>query len=320
MLYGDAPAPELLACAEIAEDAGLAGVWVGDSQVLWREAYVLLGALAARTRRVRLGIGVTNPVTRHPSVTASALRSLAELAGSRVVLGLGSGDSSVRLVGERPVSLRGLERAVARLRALWSDTAQGLRYGAGLGAPPILVGASGPRMLELAGRVGDGCLLTVGRLPEQLDAARSIIAEGRQAAAGQGPFELVLWLPLAVDDDPARARAAARPYVARSLLHPTPAPLRGLAQEVAERLRAGYSYERHLAQDAVHVALVPDQLVDGWAIAGTPSDCAATLRELADQGFPRIALVPMGRPKAAVVRRLARDVLPRIPGRPLAGR
>jgi 5,10-methylenetetrahydromethanopterin reductase len=172
VVYGTEAPPGLLECVELAEAAGLGGIWVGDSPVLWRELYVVLGAAAERTGRIRLGPAVTNPVSRHVAVTASALMTLQELSGGRTARGLGLGASAVRTVGARPARLAELERTVAEVRAFWAGGEGGLGYGGGQPPIPILLGASGPRMLELSGRIGDGCLVVVGLHPRQLEPAR----------------------------------------------------------------------------------------------------------------------------------------------------
>jgi 5,10-methylenetetrahydromethanopterin reductase len=306
VVYGTEPPAALLACVELAEEAGLGGIWVGDSPVLWRELYTLLGAAAARTGRVRLGPGVTNPVSRQLAVTASALMTLQELSGGRAALGLGLGASAVRTVGARPARLAELESAVAELRSFWGGRGNGLAYGDGQPRIPIHLGASGPRMLELSGRIGDGCLAVVGLHPRQLEAARERIAAGRPRKG----FELTFWVPFAVADEAAPAREAVKSYVARSLRHPLPAELTPLEQEAAERIRASYSYEQHLAPDADHARLVPDEIVADWAVAGTPDDCQKQLERLDLRRGDRIGLVPMGRgSKLEQVRRFVSEVL-----------
>src|SRR5919199_2985632 len=121
--WGSLDARTVLDDVQRAERLGYDSVWIGDSQLLWREAYVLLGAAAALTRRVRLGIGVTNPVTRHPTVTASAMLTLQEASGGRALMGVGVGSTSVRTLGQQPVSRAELARWVELLRALWSGDA-----------------------------------------------------------------------------------------------------------------------------------------------------------------------------------------------------
>lgn len=312
VVYGTEAPAGLLECIDLAEEAGLGGIWVGDSPVLWRELYVLLGAAAARTERIRLGPGVTNPVTRHLSVTASALMTLQELSGGRAALGLGLGASAVATVGAKPARLAELEQAVATLRGRWAGGADGLAYGAEQRRIPVHIGASGPRMLELAGRIGDGCLAAVGLHPRQLQAARERIAAG-------GPrdgFELTFWVPFAVAEDPDEAREDVKSYVARSLRHPLPAELTPLEQETAERVRAAYAYDEHLAPGAAHARAVPDEIVADWAVAGTAGECRELLARLVLREGERLAFVPMGRePKPAQVRRLLDDVLTETPAK-----
>jgi 5,10-methylenetetrahydromethanopterin reductase len=306
VVYGTEPPAGLLACTELAEEVGLGGIWVGDSPVLWRELYTLLGAAAARTGRVRLGPAVTNPVSRQLAVTASALMTLQELSGGRATLGLGLGASAVRTVGARPARLAELESAVAELRSFWSENGDGLAYGAGQPRIPIHLGASGPRMLELSGRIGDGCLAVVGLHPRQLEGARERIAAG-------GPrkgFEVTFWVPFAVADESGPAREAVKSYVARSLRHPLPAELTPVEQEAAERIQASYSYDQHLAPDAAHARLVPDEIVEDWAVAGTPDECRKQLERLDLRRGDRIGLVPMGSgSKLQEVRRFVSEVL-----------
>jgi 5,10-methylenetetrahydromethanopterin reductase len=306
VVYGTEAPAGLLESVELAESAGLGGIWVGDSPVLWRELYVLLGAAAERTERIRVGPAVTNPVSRQVAVTASALMTLQELSAGRAALGLGLGASALRTVGAKPARLAELEETVSELRRLWAGADGGLAYGAGQPGIPLLLGASGPRMLELAGRIGDGCLAVVGLHPRQLAAARERVAAG----GAQAGFELVFWVPYAVADDPEESREDVKSYVARSLRHPLPAELTPVEREAAERVRAAYSFGEHLAPGAGHARLVPDEIVEDWAIAGTPTDCREQLGRLDLRPGERIGLVPMGRdPKPLQVRRLLEEVL-----------
>jgi 5,10-methylenetetrahydromethanopterin reductase len=306
VVYGTEAPQGLLECVERAEAAGLGGIWAGDSPVLWRELYVVLGAAAERTGRLRIGPAVTNPISRHAAVTASALMTLQELSGGRAALGLGLGASAVRTVGAEPARLAELERAVTEIRTYWAGGERGLGYGGGQPRIPLLVGASGPRMLELAGRIGDGCLAVVGLHPRQLEAARSRLRAGGPSER----FEIVWWVPIVAADDPAQARDDVKAYVARSLRHPLPAELTSVEREAAERIRASYDYRRHL-QPGAFAALVPEEIVADWAVAGTPADCREQLGSLELEPGERIGLVPMSRePKPAQVRRLLEEVLP----------
>ena len=88
-----------------AEAAGFGYGWLFDSHVLWRDPYPLLTLMVGATKRMRLGTCVTNPATREPSVTASALAVLDELSGGRMDLGIGRGDSARRVLGKPPTTM-----------------------------------------------------------------------------------------------------------------------------------------------------------------------------------------------------------------------
>src|SRR5499425_976040 len=114
--------PESLAgfgglCRE-AEDSGFDWLGVADSQSVFRELYVALTLAALNTRRVRLGPLVTNPLTRHLVVTASAISTIDELSGGRAMLGIGSGDSAIFTLGAPPATVAGLEDSIATLNRL----------------------------------------------------------------------------------------------------------------------------------------------------------------------------------------------------------
>jgi len=115
---GHFPFSHMLACMRVAEEAGFRFMWFGDSHLIWREPYVTMTACALGTSRVRLGTGVTNPLTRDVSVTASGFLALQELTRGRMALGIGLGDSAVRTMGARPVMLKTLESAIDQIRRL----------------------------------------------------------------------------------------------------------------------------------------------------------------------------------------------------------
>src|SRR6266852_3171911 len=104
--------------ARLAERSGFTYGWIFDSHVLWKEPYVLLTLMAQNSSRLRLGTCVTNPATREPSVTASALAVLQILSKGRMDLGIGRGDSARRVLGKKPTTLDDLEAAALVIRDL----------------------------------------------------------------------------------------------------------------------------------------------------------------------------------------------------------
>src|SRR5512132_1594063 len=107
-LFPTEPLPKMIHLAKLSEELGFTHVWVGDSHLIWHEAYVHMTAVALNTTRVKIGTGVTNPLTRHPSVVASAYATLEEYSAGRMIVGIGLGDSSVETMGLKPSTLANL--------------------------------------------------------------------------------------------------------------------------------------------------------------------------------------------------------------------
>ena len=306
--------------ARLAEELGYDSVWLGDSQLIWRELYVLLGALAVTTARVALGVGVTNPVTRHPAVTASAIVTAQELSRGRAILGVGVGDSAVHTVGLAPATRADLTRFVETVRSLsrgepvqGSAGAMRLAFGSERACPPIVVGASGPKMLWLAGHVGDGVIVTrQARADERLQAMLACVREGQAASARPDrPFVVCLSAAAAVHDDRRKAIAAVRPHAARSLLTPLWS-LSETAQRATELVKASYDYNEHMNPGAAHALAIPDEVVAQYVIAGRPDECIAQVESLFAAGVDEITvrLYPMaGQSRLASMEAFAREVM-----------
>src|SRR3954465_8326436 len=164
-LKPDHSIPETLELTRVAEDAGFEHGWVFDSHVLWREAYPLLTLMAEHSNRLRLGTCVTNPGTREPTVTASALATLDEISGGRMDLGIGRGDSARRMLGKPPITMANTEEAIRVIRTLVAGGS--IDYeGTQLNFPwtrgwelPVWIAGYGPMALAMTGRVADGVIL-----------------------------------------------------------------------------------------------------------------------------------------------------------------
>ena len=186
------------AWAIAAEEAGYDLLGYGDSQCLIPEMNVALAALAGVTSRALLCPTVSNPITRHPTVAASAFAALQELSAGRTRFCLGSGDSAALSIGERPSTLRELEdfgRAFAALTRGERATYHGreVRLEWSTRAVPLWIAAGGPRTMELAGTIADGVLLGAG-LSEPV--VRDAVARVRGAAqrAGRDPETVEIWI------------------------------------------------------------------------------------------------------------------------------
>lgn len=303
----------------LAEELGYDNVWFGDSQNIWREAYVNMAAAAVGTERIVFGTGVTQAITRHPSVLASVWATLHELTGGRTACGIGTGDSSLRTMGLSPMKLAELEDTVTDLRALFagneaiersSEAPFRLNY---VDVPrdiPIYIAASAPKITELTGRIADGVILLVGTDERFITAGLERLERGAKASGRTlDDLHIVLWTPTAIHEDPAVARDLVRAHVARVIIRPLPAELPEDKMEQVRQLRESYDYYHHLDTSAGHADLVPDELIPHFALAGTPEECAARVAALSALPIDQIAIVPftpVGGDRGQTMREFAR--------------
>ena len=193
------PDEDFLSVVGAAERGGFDFLGVTDSQSLAHELHTSLGAAARETERIALGPTVTNPVTRHPVVTASAMCTLDSLSGGRARIGVGSGDSAVHTLGERPASLAE-KRAFVELfealcrgeRAEYEGNEVGLtwvRKREERPEIPVYLTAEGPKSFRMAGEIADRVLVGTGIAPEVLEEATRRINEGAREA-GRDPDDV----------------------------------------------------------------------------------------------------------------------------------
>jgi 5,10-methylenetetrahydromethanopterin reductase len=299
------PLPVIVRQVQLAESLGYDTAWITDTHLVCRELWVTLAACATATSRIRLGPGITVPHTRHVSVTASAIASLHELAPGRLVLGIGTGGSAAETMGlavAKMARVATLESMATSLRHLLACEAVRLDTGtdarlAWLERPvsiPLYLAGSGPRMLETAGRLGDGAIMYSGVDPWLVEAALGCVRAGARAA-GRGPadVEIAIWAPTSIAADRAVARDHVRGRVASALRHAFPVRWSPEDQRVIDQVRAAYDSYQHATAASRHRLLVTDRFVDLMALAGTPDDVREQIERVAAVGgVGRIILLP----------------------------
>ncbi|MFB1299041.1 LLM class flavin-dependent oxidoreductase [Mycobacterium sp. pW049] len=305
-LFPTEPTGVMCSYVRLCEDLGYDHVWFGDSQNIWRESSTVMGAAAVGTERIVFGTGVTNAVTRHPSLLASTWATLAEFTGGRVALGIGTGDSSLRTMGLKPLKLAELENSIGDLRALFrgekvAEPTSGAEYHLNyLDGPvdiPIYIAASAPKILEMSGRIADGVIVLVGTAPEFIKGALDTIGRGaEQSGRSLDDLHIVLWTPTAIGEDSTEARDLVRAHVSRVAIRPLPAKVDPSLEKAIDRIREQYNYYEHMNPEAAHADLVPDELVDLFALAGTKAECAQRLKEIESLGVDQVSIVPFVRP------------------------
>ena len=238
-IYPNETPADIIASAKLADEMGYSTLWVLDSHLLFHEVYTLLGALAVSTTRIRLGTAVTNPLTRHPTVTAAAFSTLAELSGGRASLGISVGDSALKSMNLEAAKMSVLAETVALCRKLLAG--ETVSFGEGKTAQlhhvgpdvPIYVAATGPKMLELAGRIADGVILMNGIAPELIREAVRIVREGERAAGREeGSVKIAVWAACHP------SHQAVKFNVARAILRNIPGQIDDLTRQVAATRQA----------------------------------------------------------------------------------
>jgi len=308
------------------EEAGFERIGMVDSQAIYRELYISCVAGMQATQSIQLGPRVTNALTRHPTVTASALLTLNELAPGRVFAGLGTGDSAVFNIGLKPVKLAVLGEFTACLRALLrgeSTNYQGhaLKLTWGKADIPIYIAGHGPKTLELAGEYADGVIVGTGVGDDVVRHAYASISAGA-ARTGRKLDDLDVWWALSayIGNSRDEALSVIRMLLAAKANHLARFPEQDKQvppeyKDILERIHKGYNYLEHQKPGAgtTNAALVRESglesyLADRYAIVGTADDCLATIERMAGYGVKKIWLNVHFDDKLGFIRRW-RDVM-----------
>jgi 5,10-methylenetetrahydromethanopterin reductase len=326
--------------AQAAERLGLDTVYVGDSQMIWNDVYVTLTACALNTRRVRLGPGVTNTVTRHPAVTVNALTSLNMVSNGRAVCGIGAGDSAVRTAGLAPARLSEIKERVEFMKGLfggaevdalppaegadrnvWGQEKRVRVIGTERwGKVPIEFAVMSPKSARVAGMICDGVIVD-GHMGGNAEGVRATVRAVREGAADAGRdlggFRIIAAIEGAIDDDRTTALDQVRPTAARNIARKSWLPdCIGVEHaEVVRKVSEGYRFYQHLDRTAAHRQLVPDAVAMRCCIAGTPQDCIDKVRELEAAGITDIAMTTTAQDERSarnLFERFAREVMPRV--------
>lgn len=315
-----------LELAALGDRLGYATIGVSDS--IFRDTYVCLALVAKETTQARIGPMVTNPVTRHPSVTANAISAINDLSGGRAILGLGTGDSAVRSLAARPATVDRLEQSVTAIQALTRgeeapfDGAV-LQHRWATRGVPVYVTAEGPRTLRMAGRVADGVIMHTAAQPEIVAESVAAVHAGAQEA-GRDPADVDVWvfIKLGIADTREAAVDGIKMSLAASVNHSFRHTLEGkhIPEEhipaIRELIRR-YQTHAHVRVDGANHSLtdelgLTDYLADRFGVVGTPEHCRAQIRSLGEVGVDGVIFGAFGRDPLGLVRRFGEEVLPHL--------
>jgi 5,10-methylenetetrahydromethanopterin reductase len=309
--------------ARLGEEYGFDMVGIADTPGNAMDAWVAMTLAAAATSRIRLATCVTNLVSRHPSITASAAASVDAASEGRTILGIGAGHSGVTNVGGAPTGARALREGVAFLRTVLGGGPASWR-----GAPthlpwvrrrvPVFAAASGPEALRAAGAAADGVFVNYGLGREHVQRARELIEAGAKETE-RSMEDVDVWA-IACLDMSARREAAFEKlgnilgFVAAYILGPDPKG-RGVPAELVpavRELRATYTTrQREMDPTLVKRLGLFDYLRARLAIAGTPEDCIEQVRAAEAAGATQLMFtVSLAADPEGTVELFGREVLP----------
>jgi alkanesulfonate monooxygenase SsuD/methylene tetrahydromethanopterin reductase-like flavin-dependent oxidoreductase (luciferase family) len=291
---GGAHTRHVIALAQLAETYGIDEFWLTEDY-FERGAFAVAGAVLATTSTVAVGIGVVNPWTRHPVLTAMETAALTEVGPGRVILGLGASNQrwmqmQLGIPFERPISR--LEESVGVIRALLAgehvrrETLGGMVDAQLAFVPerpvPIALGVKGPRALDLGRRIADSILLSTLSSPAYIRWVRERVGDDVPLAA---------YVAGSCGTDRHAARERVRPFIAKYLgVHGRHDITRiaGIDADLADKFRAGW------VDGQPRTDLVDDALIDLFTLAGDAQDIAAGVGRLANKGLSTLVLQDRG--------------------------
>jgi F420-dependent hydroxymycolic acid dehydrogenase len=310
-------AQDLVEYGVLAEDAGFEAFVASDHFAPWMDnqghaglAWLTLAALGQRTKRIRLGTGVTCPTYRYnPAIVAQAFATLDGLYPGRVFLGVGTGEALNEVPtgggwGPYPERAARLREAITLTRRLWTEewvTFKGefytldeaKLYDKPNNPVPIYVAASGPKTARLGGELGDGLISVGGAYSERLDRVQAAFAEGA-TAAGKDPALLPRICELyVVAGDEEEALEGAELWRHHG-------GLKGILDIADPRTILG------LAREQVD----PRQVVGRWVVGRDPDVHIEALRGLGERGFTHVTVHSPQADQRRFIEFYGREVLP----------
>jgi 5,10-methylenetetrahydromethanopterin reductase len=305
-----------------AEQLGYDSIWITD-HFNNRNVYVSLSVIANYTDRIKLGPGVTNPYLVHPVMTAQSVASLNEVAPGRVICGLGAGDrTTLDMVGtpmKAPLrtvreAVEVIRRQLAREKGEYAGrkfkTSAGARFNFKVNQPiPIYIGAQGPKMLQLAGAIGDGALVNASH-PDDIERAVKLIKKGAETAGRKtDEIDIAAYTSFSVAENEKKARKPVVPVVAYIVAGSPPTILEkhGIPVEKADQIRSDLANRKW----AEAFGAVDSGMIDAFTVCGSPEQCTEKIESLFKTGITHFVTgSPLGPNVRGAIDLFGEEVLP----------
>lgn len=309
-----------------AETGGFSYCWFYDSHILWRDCYAAIAMCMEHTKTMRFGPCVTNPGVRDWSVAASLFASLSLQSGGRFDIGLGRGDSSMRVMGKKPATLARVAEFTDKVKAMargeevtYEDCPESVKFEWSAGHElPVWIGAYGPKALATAGKHADGVVLQiaepslikwfVSQCHKAGEEAGKDMSNFRVMSAAPAYFgamdecvEATKWFPAMVGNHVADI---VEKYGKDSEV---PASLTDYIEK-----RRGYDYSKHGQSDNPYLDFITPDIVQSFAVLGSPDDHIQKLKELEAAGTTQFNIYLDNGNEEEIIAKYAEHVIPAI--------
>lgn len=288
--------------------------WLNESALQWQDPFVSMALCANANSGAKVGLAVSNPVTRHPAVIARGISSVSEISGGAVLV-MGTGDSAVRLLGLNPSTYSYLKKSVLLIRELLGgrEVEFGGRYWKLKFASkaPVLIAGSGTKALELAGEVADGAMImrraSIQRIREGIE---SIKRGADRSGRLFDDLYIIANVTASVDRGSTRAVDLVRPFAAGEILRETdPKKFEELEKQLYPDLIHAEDWEKAMEL----CRFLPESIIEENYLVGDPASWYERIRSLESIGVDQIFVrheASYSFPEA-VVKAFAKDVIPR---------
>ncbi len=336
-LFSNEPIDKTAELAKQAETLGFKNLWIPDEK-FFRDPYCTMTVCSQVTKKIRIGIGITDPYTRRLPFTASSIATVNEISQGRAMLGIGAGGAGLKSMGlNRTNPVKTIRDAVTILRALLSGeavswksdtiTLADAKINFTSGSIPIYVGAYGPKTLQMAGEIADGVLLGsgAGASPASIAyASEQIKAGARKAKRDPESIERVSWVHSVICDDSKKALQLIKPTVAisiwnsRAVIRELPYGVWGDDVDHAIKVMETEYTTGHEAHDSGALSnlskTISDEVAAKLSVSGTPSECLEKFKNIKSTGIKQISIVFPGTDKdrRKSLELFAKEVLPEL--------
>lgn len=295
-----------------AESRGFEAVWQAESRLV-RDAIVPMAAFAAVTTRIKVGSGVINNWTRNIGLLAATFLTLDDLAPNRIICGIGAWwDPLAKNVGiERKKPLKAMRETIEVMKQLLAlkrvtyhgefhhvdgielDVVHGRREPRNV---PIMIGATGDAMMELAGEIADGVVLNYCVPPEyNLEALKHLETGLKKSGRKMDDFDRPQLVVCSVDKDHQRAVQAAKELLTQYLAQqPHIAKASGTPEETVKKIQSILGWPATIEQIHEAMQFVPDDLIEHITASGTPAEVRKKVDAYRRNGCTCPILYPLG--------------------------